>query len=62
MKWLGRLCEQWQDEQLAFARRDLSGVDYVYCWADGIHVNVRLGEDKLCLLVLIGVRSDGSKN
>jgi len=30
-------------------------------WADGIHVNIRLGEDKLCLLVLIGVRADGSK-
>jgi transposase-like protein len=56
-----RLCEQWQDEEKAFARRDLSGVDYVYCWADGIHVNIRLGEDKLCLLVLIGVRADGSK-
>lgn len=56
-----RLCEQWQDEQKAFARRDLSRVDYVYCWADGIHVNIRLGEEKLCLLVLIGVRADGRK-
>jgi transposase-like protein len=56
-----RLCEQWQDEQRAFARRDLSQVDYVYCWADGIHVNIRLEEAKLCLLVLIGVRADGSK-
>jgi transposase-like protein len=56
-----RLCEQWQAEQHAFAARDLSQVDYVYCWADGIHVNIRLGEDKLCLLVLIGVRADGRK-
>lgn len=56
-----RLCEQWQEEQKAFTQRDLSKVDYVYCWADGIHVNIRLGEDKLCLLVLIGVRADGSK-
>jgi transposase-like protein len=55
-----RLTEQWQDEQRAFARRDLSGVDYVYCWADGIHVSVGLDEHKLCLLVLIGVRADGS--
>ena len=45
----------------AFAGRDLSGVDYVYVWADGIHVNVRLEEHKLCLLVLIGVRADGRK-
>jgi transposase-like protein len=36
-------------------------VDYVYLWADGIHVNVRLEEHKLCLLVLIGVRADGRK-
>jgi transposase-like protein len=56
-----RLTEQWQDEQRAFAARDLSRVDYVYCWADGIHVNIRLGEEKLCLLVLIGVRADGRK-
>jgi transposase-like protein len=56
-----RLPEQWQDERRAFARRDLSAVDYVYCWADGIHVNIRLEEHKLCLLVLIGVRADGSK-
>jgi transposase-like protein len=56
-----RLTEQWQDEQRAFARRDLSQVDYVYCWADGIHVNIRLEEHKLCLLVLIGVRADGRK-
>lgn len=60
-KTVGRLCEQWQDEQKAFARRDLSEVDYVYCWADGIHVNIRLEQEKLCLLVLIGVRADGSK-
>lgn len=58
---ISRLTEQWQDEQRAFTRRDLSHVDYVYVWADGIHVNIRLAEDKLCLLVLIGVRADGSK-
>jgi transposase-like protein len=56
-----RLTEQWQEEQRAFARHDLSQVDYVYCWADGIHVNIRLEEHKLCLLVLIGVRANGSK-
>jgi transposase-like protein len=56
-----RLTEQWQDEQKAFSRRDLSQVDYVYVWADGIHVNIRLGEHKLCLLVIIGVRADGTK-
>jgi len=56
-----RLTQTWQAEQRAFAARDLSGVDYVYLWADGIHVNIRLEEHKLCLLVLIGVRADGRK-
>jgi transposase-like protein len=56
-----RLTETWQAEQRAFAQRDLSAVDYVYLWADGIHVNIRLEEHKLCLLVMIGVRADGRK-
>jgi transposase-like protein len=56
-----KLTEQWKTEQRAFAERDLSGVDYVYLWADGIHVNIRLEEHKLCLLVMIGVRADGRK-
>jgi transposase-like protein len=56
-----KLTAQWQDEQRAFSARDLSGVDYVYCWVDGIHLNVRLEEARLCLLVIIGVRADGTK-
>src|SRR5260221_8717790 len=56
-----RLTETWQAEQRTFAARDLSQVDYVYLWADGIHVNIRLAEHKLCLLVMIGVRADGRK-
>jgi transposase-like protein len=54
-----RLTEQWKAEQRAFAERDMSGADYVYLRADGIHVNIRLEEHKLCLLVMIGVRTDG---
>ena len=56
-----RLTSQWTDEAKAFAARDLSAIDYVYVWADGINVNIRLGEEKLCLLVMIGVRADGRK-
>jgi putative transposase len=57
-----RLVEQWQAERAAFARRDLREVDYVSCWADGIHFNVRLGEQgRLCCLVIVGVRADGRK-
>lgn len=56
-----KLTETWKAEQRAFSQRDLSDVDYVYLWADGIHVNIRLEEHKLCLLVMIGVRADGRK-
>ena len=56
-----KLTEAWKAEQRSFSQRDLSGVDYVYLWADGIHVNIRLEEHKLCLLVMIGVRADGRK-
>ena len=56
-----KLTETWRAERQAVAERDLSGVDFVYLWADGIHVNVRLDDQKLCLLVMIGVRADGRK-
>ena len=56
-----RLTAQWQDEAKAFGERDLSGTDYVYLWVDGIHLKVRLEQEKLCLLAMIGVRSDGLK-
>ena len=56
-----RLTTTWQDEAKAFNARPLSGVDYVYVWADGIHVNIRLDAERLCLLVLIGVRADGTQ-
>jgi transposase-like protein len=58
---ISKLTETWKAEQRTFSARDLSGVDYVYLWVDGIHVNIRLEEHKLCLLVMIGVRADGRK-
>jgi len=56
-----RLTAQWQDEARAFNARSLADTDYVYCWVDGIHLKVRLEQDKVCLLVIIGVRADGRK-
>ncbi len=57
-----RLTESWQEEREAFMRRDLSGRDYVYVWADGVHTSVRLGsEGRLCCLVVVGCRLDGTK-
>ena len=56
-----RLTNTWTAEYDAFRRRDLSACDYVYLWADGIHFQIRLEDDRLCTLVLIGVRPDGTK-
>jgi transposase-like protein len=56
-----RLTGQWQDEATAFNKRPLKDTDYVYMWVDGIHLKVRLEQDKVCLLVMIGVRAGGTK-
>ena len=57
-----RLTASWSAEREAFMARDLSEVDYVYVWVDGIHFSVRLGrDDRLCVLVMVGVRADGRK-
>jgi putative transposase len=57
-----RLTAHWQSEREGFMSRDLSKRDYVYVWVDGIHTNVRLGsDDRLCCLVMVGARLDGTK-
>ena len=56
-----RLTKDWQDEATTVNKRSLAGTEYVYCWVDGIHLKVRLEQDKVCLLVMIGVRADGTK-
>ena len=59
-----RLKEKWSQEYEVWSRRDLSGKHYLYVWADGIYVNVRLEDDanrRQCLLVLMGATSEGKK-
>ena len=51
----------WEKEYAAFHRRDLTGREYVYVWVDGVHFNIRLEEDRLCTLVMIGARPHGEK-
>ncbi len=58
---VNRLTVAWQAEHAEWSTRDLSVVDYVYMWADGVHFNIRLEEDRLCCLVIVGVRPDGTK-
>src|SRR5260370_41271455 len=51
----------WQDEYQAWSKGSLSGKRYVYVWADGVHFNIRLEEDRQCILVLMGATADGKK-
>ena len=56
-----RLKQAWEDEYKEWSKRDLSNKHYVYLWADGIYFNVRLSEDRPCLLVMLGALPDGTK-
>jgi putative transposase len=56
-----RLKQVWEDEQQAWSRRSLADKEYVYVWADGVHFNIRLEEDRQCILVLMGATADGRK-
>jgi len=56
-----RLKEGWKQDYEAWRQRDLSGKHYVYIWVDGIHFNVRLDDERSCILVIIGADQDGRK-
>ena len=56
-----RLKEGWQEEFQQWEKRDLSQKQYVYWWADGIYFNVRLNDDRPCVLVIMGALPDGTK-
>ena len=56
-----RLKAGWEDDYKRWCQRDLSQKRYVYWWADGIYFNVRLDEERSCVLVLIGATEDGTK-
>ena len=56
-----RLTHLWREEHAAWNKRSLADRDYVYVWADGVHFNIRLEEDRLAALVVVGVRPDGTK-
>ena len=58
---IGRLKDGWQDDHVAWAKRDLSAKRYVYIWADGIHLQARMEDEKQCILVLIGATPEGKK-
>jgi putative transposase len=56
-----RLKAVWQQEYDAWSKRSLAAKHYVYVWADGVHFNIRLEEDRQCILVLMGATADGTK-
>jgi putative transposase len=58
---IARLKEVWTEEHARWQKRDLSAKRYVYCWADGIHLEARLEEQAQCILVIIGATLEGKK-
>jgi transposase-like protein len=58
---IARLTAVWEDEYHAFQQRSLADRDYVYVWVDGVHFNIRLEDERLCTLVMLGARPDGTK-
>lgn len=56
-----RLKSVWEEEFQEWNKRSLVGKQYVYLWADGVHFNIRLQEDRQCILVLMGATADGHK-
>ncbi len=58
---ISRLKEVWKGEYERWSKRDLTGKEYVYLWADGVHFGVRLEDASQCILVVIGATGDGKK-
>jgi transposase-like protein len=58
---IARLLAAWQEEHQAWSRRSLADQHYVYLWADSVHFNIRLEEDRQCILVLMGATAEGKK-
>jgi putative transposase len=56
-----RLKGVWEQEFQEWNKRSLEGKQYVYVWADGVHFNIRLEEDRQCILVLMGATAEGKK-
>lgn len=56
-----RLKSVWEEEYKQWERRDLTGKRYVYWWVDGIYFNVRLTDERPCILVIVGALEDGTK-
>jgi transposase-like protein len=56
-----RLTAEWETEYQQWSKRSLADRDDVYVWVDGVHFTIRLEDDRLCTLVMIGVRPDGTK-
>ena len=56
-----RLKKVWEDDYQLWRKRDLSSKDYVYFWVDGIYFNVRLDDNRSCILVIMAADRHGNK-
>ena len=55
------LKSKWKEEYEAWSKQDLSKKEYVYFWVDGIHFNIRLEDERSCILVIVAADATGKK-
>jgi putative transposase len=58
---IARLKSQWDEECESWRKRSLAKKRYVYVWADGIYCGIRGEDEKMCILVVLGVDESGHK-
>ena len=58
---ISKLKQVWEAEYEAWRKRPLESTQYAYLWADGVYFNVRLEEQRTCILVVIGANYQGKK-
>jgi transposase-like protein len=58
---IARMKEVWEKEYQSWQTQRFDGIRYVYIWVDGIYFNIRLSEERSCMLVVLGAREDGQK-
>ncbi len=56
-----RLKKSWETDYDSWSKRSLEGKEYEYIWVDGIHFNIRLEDERSCILVILGADKDGNK-
>lgn len=59
---ISRLKRVWESQYASWRQESLKGKEFVYLWVDGIYLKARMETDKQCVLVIVGVDTQGCKH